>query len=173
MTIEPPLWNKTMNFREFESSLDFVESLTWKKGAWDGGLNEEGGSLKIQGQAWQVSSREVLVTAQLADQVWLERTASGSGQERGRDYFHSWLIGYSPTDEQHSCEMCKRTPGSGWAHVTGPHTLGWSVWLRAQVLSPPPQSQVYRLVGFVAEKGLWFDSNALDGGFFKSNNEYY
>ena len=48
-----------------------------------------GGSSKVRGQAGQVSSGEASMTAQLADQVWLERTAGRRGQESGRDYFHS------------------------------------------------------------------------------------
>lgn len=109
---------------------------------------------------WWALRRRWLVTAHLADQVWLERiTREGLGDRKG---LFSFLIDrIQPYRVTASCEMWKRTPSLDWVHVTGPHTLGEVDGPEPRFSVLYPLSQVFHLFGWSCGwevPKIWFQS---------------
>lgn len=87
------------------------------------GLRGEEGSLKVHGQAGEVSSGEASVTAQLAEQVWLERTPRGRVQGRGGILFipGGWHIALQTSNVAVKCAR-KHLAQAG--HMCGATDIG-------------------------------------------------
>lgn len=117
-------------------------------------------STKVQGPARLVSSRKALVGDNTIGRSGLAGKNSqreGLGDRKG---LFSFLIDrMQPYRVTTSCEMCKRTPGLGWVHVTGPHSLGEVHGPEPRFSVHYPLSQVLCLVDLLAEKCLRFDSS--------------